>query len=165
MGGAIHCEQGHAQWLVLPCRCTGTKEGWPGQTRIRNQATLECSSALTLLLLRGRNVCISVYHKWNFGNPSLDSGTASSLCMCFLLLFCPYRSCVGLLWTSSQNSSNVCCVVDLVTRLTNTKMVVKSRGWGIWETWKRTRGLGLKPIRHMSFTNPCYFFFVYVRWF
>ena len=25
-------------------------------------------------------------------------------------------------------------LIDLVTRLTNTKMVVKSRGWEIWET-------------------------------
>ena len=38
-----------------------------------------------------------------------------------------------------KNSSNVCCVVDLVTRLTNTKMVVKSRGG---EYGKHENGLG-----------------------
>ena len=59
----------------------------------------------------------------------------------FVLLFCSYAR---LFWTSSQTSSTVCYVTNLVTRLTNASMAVKSKDERTWETWKWTRGLGPK---------------------
>ena len=139
MGGTIHCEQGYAQWLVLPCRCTRTKDGWPGQTRTRNQATLECSSASTLLLLRGAMYVsqfiinkISAIRVWTRGLPC---SYACVFYYCFVHTV-HVSNCFEL---RPKNSSNVCCVVDLVTRLTNTKMVVKSRDE---EYGKHENGLG-----------------------
>ena len=53
MGRAIHCEQSAAQRFLLSYRCTGSKEGRPGQTRAGDQTSMECSSTTALLLLKG----------------------------------------------------------------------------------------------------------------
>ena len=112
MGGTIHCEQGNAQWFILPCRCTGCKKRWPGQTRTGDQASLECSSTTALLLLKGAMYVfqfmlnkIPAIRVWTRG---LSHPYACVFCYCFV--YSISRSCAELFWASSQSLSIVCCM-------------------------------------------------------
>ena len=146
MGGTVHCEPSSAQWFVLSYRCTGTKERWAGQTRVRGQATMEYSSTPTFLLMKGAMYVPRLILNEMSALRGWSSGTASLLCLCFISV-CQFRSYAELFWTSSQTSSNVWCVTNLVTRLTNAKMVVKSKDE---KRGKHENGLGDSVQKYSS---------------
>ena len=124
---------------------------------------MECSSASTLLLLKGAMYVfqfimneIAVIRVWTRG---LLRPHACVSYYCFVHTV-HVSNCFEL---RPKNSSNVCCVVDLVTRLTNTKMVVKSRDE---EYGKHENGLGdsvQNRFGRCRLLTPVTYFLVYVR--